>query len=108
MIEHMSAMRKFQHQITVLGAKAPAQGTFVSAAYHPPSAPMVAHHVTFSPMGSFVGGALSFDLFPTTTDLLRKIERDGVRSDWQKVGSDLRKSMKPSSANIYARALAHD
>lgn len=39
---------------------------------------------------SFWMGMRSLQLFPTLADAVGRIERDGARADWEKIGRDLR------------------
>lgn len=44
--------------------------------------------------GSILQGLSTFTFYRPTTDLRSVLDRDGVRGDWERVGSDLRRAMR--------------
>ena len=47
---------------------------------------------TMSGPRAFVKGMTSLDLFPSTADILQRLEPNGLRADWLKVGCDFRRA----------------
>lgn len=93
--EHMYDMRKFQHQVAVWGQRG--TGTNFTSYISTPSLRLAADGKPFRTSGhsgrAFLDGMLSITLFPDATEVLSRIEPNGLRADWVKVGSDMRRAM---------------
>lgn len=53
------------------------------------------------PIKSMLAGASSIDLFPTAMTSLSLVDPNGLHSDWQRVGADMRHAM-----NVWSRRAA--
>jgi len=94
--EHIQTMRKFHHNITIWGHRGSAgmkAGDYssVSLPYVSTACKNIARHS--SPYNSIAEGVRSITMFPDVTEILGRLEPNGVRADWLKVGCDLRRAM---------------
>jgi len=108
----MRDMRKYHHGFAVWGGKAPnavnAMRHGVPVSYQQGSFKTTAIPCTYyvdgckSASKAFVSGMTSIDLFPTTGDIMQRIGKGGVRSDWQRIAEDLRRALDAWAAETGA------
>ena len=103
--EHMRDMRKYQHRLAVWGgsgsnagndvrANVPAHYSFVSIPIHACSLrPLSALTTARLAAANTALIAESFNLFPTTKDIIRRLDDDGVGADWTRVGRDISRAL---------------
>lgn len=85
-------MRKFQHHVAVWGAKPSSRaGNYWLVSHGQPTCKHVA--MTLPSAAAFTAGITSIELFPTILNVFGRIEPDGLRADWVKVGDDLKHAM---------------
>lgn len=85
----MSGMRKFGN-VSVWGHVAPTKVHSVSLTT--PSVTVCKHAFggVFHPRESLSKGMFTFSLVPNLRDVVARLEPDGLRADWLKVGHDMR------------------
>lgn len=89
----MQDMTRFNHRrIALYGAVRSSFFDHISSVASPPTCKHIANSVLADRL-SFWVGMRSLQLFPTLADAVCRIERDGLRADWEKVGHDVRRVM---------------
>lgn len=95
--EHMRDMRKYQHRVAVWGGTGPDDQTAMRVSMPRITTVTVpAHtcqHVVMGPVATAMSAVNSFNLFPHTVDVVRRLDEDGLRADWTRVGRDMSRAM---------------
>lgn len=95
--EHMRAMRRYQNNIHIWGGNRPEVGGFLLALLGAPCKHTL--DSTGSKHDFLLKGMTEFAILPNLSEVVCRLEPDGVRADWEKVGRDISFAMRRTVAS---------
>ena len=87
--DHMRDMRKYRRHVAIWGGISLPSTTISQLDL------LTCKHVATValPQNALLSGIRSIDLFPQSTRVLKRLESDGLRADWIRVGCDMRHAL---------------